>query len=285
VSDTERSRCDLIAINDSGDIVVIEIKRDVEDIKRRKESFEFQAMKYVSAYAKIKTREELVSRIFAPYVEKHKSEYSDLKNLNPKEIATRKLNEFLRETNALDTFNKKQIVILVASEFDNQTLSTVAWLCSNNDIRFRCIKTTPVEIGSKKLLKIEKIIPPTTLEDFYTEVPDKIETSYEPGQKQERSSTQRVNLPRMPKLFEWGLLKKGDILELKGHEEDSAAEVVDPNTVKYKNIMMTYNQWGQKITGWSSICIYEWAKKKGTNETIGELRDRKMQEQAKEKDV
>jgi hypothetical protein len=53
----------------------IEIKRDVEDIKQRREAFEFQAIRYAASYAKIKTTDELVDKIFTSYIEKYKDEF------------------------------------------------------------------------------------------------------------------------------------------------------------------------------------------------------------------
>jgi hypothetical protein len=41
---------------------------------------------------------------------------------------------------------------------------------------------------------------------------------------------------------------------------------------------LTFNEWGSKVTGWSSICIYEWAKKKDGTKTLAELREAKMGE-------
>ena len=45
-------------------------------ILNRKEPFEFQAIRYAASYAKIKSPEVLVNKIFAPYIEKHKDEFS-----------------------------------------------------------------------------------------------------------------------------------------------------------------------------------------------------------------
>ena len=47
-------RSDLTAIDKDGNLVLIEIKRDVKDIKSRAESFTFQAIRYVASYSKIK---------------------------------------------------------------------------------------------------------------------------------------------------------------------------------------------------------------------------------------
>jgi len=96
----------LTAVDQNGNLVLIEIKRDVEDIKQRKEPFEFQAIRYAASYAKIKTADELVDKIFASYIEKYKAEF-ELGELTAYEKATRILNGFLEKNNAAKTFNSK----------------------------------------------------------------------------------------------------------------------------------------------------------------------------------
>lgn len=53
VRNVHYGRSDLIAFDNNGDIVLIEIKRDRKDIENRKESFEFQAIRYAASYATI----------------------------------------------------------------------------------------------------------------------------------------------------------------------------------------------------------------------------------------
>lgn len=77
VQDVNHKRSDLTAIDTDGNIVLIEIKRDVQDILSRKEPLEFQAIRYAASCATIKTSDELVQNIFAPYVEKHRSEFGE----------------------------------------------------------------------------------------------------------------------------------------------------------------------------------------------------------------
>ena len=48
VRNVSSGRSDLTAIDNNGDIVLIEIKRDKADIIGRKESFEFQAIRYAA---------------------------------------------------------------------------------------------------------------------------------------------------------------------------------------------------------------------------------------------
>ena len=133
VRNEKNGRSDLTAVDNNGNIVLIEIKRDRKDIEHRKEAFEFQAIRYAASYATIDKIDDLVKKVYAPYIEKYRSEF---------ELGIRKLNEFLRVNDAQKNFNEKQRIILVASDFDEQTLSAVAWLNSNN-VDMSCFRLTP----------------------------------------------------------------------------------------------------------------------------------------------
>lgn len=133
VTNESNGRSDLTAIDNQGNIVLIEIKRDKKDIEHRKEAFEFQAIRYAASFATLHTVEEFIQDVYAPYVENHKSEFKDCKTHTSAEIAQRELSNFFNGNDlSAEDFNKKQRIILVASEFDEQTLSAVAWLNSNS---------------------------------------------------------------------------------------------------------------------------------------------------------
>ncbi|MDD6548987.1 hypothetical protein [Blautia massiliensis (ex Durand et al. 2017)] len=55
VRDAKNGRSDLTAIDNEGNIVIIEIKRDKKDIEARKEALEFQAIRYAASCATIKS--------------------------------------------------------------------------------------------------------------------------------------------------------------------------------------------------------------------------------------
>lgn len=265
---------DLTAIDADGNVVLIEIKRDLQDIKARKEPFESQAIRYAASYAKISTPELLVELVYSSYIEFHKDEY-ELGDLTPSEKATRELNKFLSSNDALKTFNQKQRIVLIASSFDKQTLSAVAWLIANG-VDIICRKIAPVFIGEQGFLRIEKILPPAQLDDFY--VPLAGVTSTIKGDIiSHDSAIKRTFLPRMNKLFEWQIIKAGDSLEIKFFE-GSEAIIIDETFVRYKGEEISYNSWGKKVTGWSSINIYEWAVLSSIKKTLQELRMEKMAE-------
>lgn len=270
VVNKENGRSDLTAVDENGNLVLIEIKRDVEDIRQRKEAFEFQAIRYAASYAKIKTPDDLVDKIFASYIEKYKDEF-ELGDLTAYEKASRILNDFLEKNNALKTFNSKQRIILIASSFDKQTLSATAWLIANN-VDISCFELSPMKIEESYFIDINRILPPPALEDFYVEVDDKKRPTYTP--KRDTSIT-RTTLPGMDKLFEWGIIKSGDAVVIK-NRDNSEATVVDSKYVDFKGEKLTFNKWGQKVTGWSSIRIYDWVLIKGNEKTLHEMRQEKM---------
>ncbi|RXI44636.1 hypothetical protein DP145_09535 [Clostridium tetani] len=262
VVNKENGRSDLTAVDENGNLVLIEIKRDVEDIRQRKEAFEFQAIRY----AKIKTPEDLVDKIFASYIEKYRNEFQ-LGELTAYEKASRILNDFLEKNNAAKIFNSKQRIILIASSFDKQTLSAAAWLIAN-DVDISCFELSPMKIEDNYFIDINRILPPPALEDFYVEVDDKKRSTY----KVKRDAPiNRTTFPGMDKLFEWGIIKSGNVVVIK-NRDNSEATVIDSKYVDFKDKKLTFNKWGQKVTGWSSIRIYDWVLIKGNDKTLHEMR-------------
>lgn len=85
----------------------------------------------------------------------------------------------------------------------------------------------------------------------------------------------------MATLFDWKLLKSGDTLEIKNFEK-SEATVIDSKTVEFNGQKVSFNEWGQTVTGWSSICIYEWAILKSSGKTLHAIRAQKMQDLEKQ---
>ena len=269
VLDNQNGRSDLIAIDSNGNLVLIEIKRDKEDSQARKEPLELQAIRYAASLAMIKTPDELVDNIYQHYIEKFETKSNS--ELTSNEKAKRNLDLFLKENNAINTFNKKQRIVLIASSFDEYTLSAVSWLIANK-VDISCYSLEPIQIDNDHFIEVTKILPPLKLEDYYTNIKSKsIKSENKP-----KSNITRTTLPKMSKLFEWKILKKGDKIKIKNND-DSIATVIDSNKVVCNDIEMKYNEWGQKVKNWSSINIYEWTILIRENKTLDELRREKME--------
>ena len=81
----------------------------------------------------------------------------------------------------------------------------------------------------------------------------------------------------MPKLMEWGIVQQGMSLDIKNYE-GSTAVVRDAKTVQFKDKDLSFNDWGQQVTGWSAINIYDWATT-AEGRTLSELREQRMKEE------
>lgn len=95
----------------------------------------------------------------------------------------------------------------------------------------------------------------------------------------EEGRTKRVmtQLPRMDWLIEQGIANIGDEVYIINHP-DEVAVIKNAESVEYKGELMSFNQFGCKITGWKAIQIYAYMKKVGEKDTLAELREEKMHE-------
>lgn len=273
VKNEQLGRSDLTAVDNNGNIVLIEIKRDKKDIESRKEAFEFQAIRYAASYATIDSVDELVKKVYAPYIEKYRSEF-ELGELTSYELGIRKLNEFLTVNGAENNFNKKQKIILVASDYDEQTLSAVAWLNSNN-VDISCFKLTPYKIGDEIFLNAEKILPLTDYDDYYVNLMDKAETVV----KQRKNITRR-SLPKIDAMLEWGVVKAGDIIIAKDRNDEGT--LLKNGNVSVNGKELSMQMWLKEVYGWSSIQTFAYAVHKESGKTLLQLRDEYMNKQAAE---
>ena len=270
VKSLEGGRNDLVAVDGNGCLTLIEIKRDVDDIKHRREAFEFQAIRYAANLATIKTPHQLVDFIYAPYVEKHRqdAEFAKFVDFTAVEIALRKLSEFLDQNNVTSTFNLSQRIVLVASEFDSQTLSAVAWLIANN-VDISCFTLTPGKMLERYFIQIEKILPLPLLEDNYVGF-GSFNTADESSKQRASRRSRRRNEIVILNLLQEGFLCVGEILLIHG-KDDSRAKIVNDSQVEFAGSIMSFNDWGKSVKGWSTINIYDWAEN-ANGERLDQLR-------------
>ena len=269
VKDKENKRNDLLAIDDEGALVLIEIKRDLDDMAHRYEALEFQAIRYCSSLATIKTPEDLVNTSYSKYIEKYDRLYTG--DLTAHERARKNLREFLFQNKCADDFNKKQRIILISSDYDKTTLSACAWLIQNG-VDITLIKLSPMENNGDKEVDISVVLPSKKESDYFVDLLSNYE-SFETKQ----SRITRTNLPKMDWLIKEKLVHIGDKIYVIGHE-DKKAVIKDAKNVEFEGIIMTFNAFGCKITGWTSIQTYAWMKIEGNDKTLSELREEKMKE-------
>ncbi|PEQ91709.1 hypothetical protein CN481_15585 [Bacillus sp. AFS006103] len=274
VRNVQHGRSDLTAVDNKGNIVLIEIKRDRKDIESRKEAFEFQAIRYAASYAKIADPEDLVNKIYAPYIEKYRTEFEH-PSLTSFELGNRKLNEFLQVNGSENSFNKNQKVVLVASEFDEQTLSAVAWLNSNG-VNISCYKLIPFKIQDDVFINVEKLLPLADYEDYYVNFLEKSSSSI----KKTGKKLSRQRLPKIDSLLEWGVVQAGDIIMAK--DRDNEATLLSNGNVEVNGVEQSMQKWLKDIYGWSSVQTYVFAIHKQTGKSLSKIREEYMDNLAEE---
>lgn len=245
----------------------------IEKISKTAKRLEFQAIRYAASYATINSV-DLVKRVYAPYIEKYQSEF-ELGELTSYELGPRKLNKFLRTNNGEKDFNKKQKIILVASDYDEQTLSAVAWLNSNK-VDICCFKLTPYKIGGEIYLNTEKLLPPTNYDNFYVNLMDKTSSVL----KTTNSTNTRRVLPKIDALLDWGVVKEGDIIVPKDRYGEGI--LLSNGNISVGGKETSLQIWLKEIYGWSSIQTYAFAVHKESGKTLSQLREEYMNDLATE---
>lgn len=272
VKNAELGRSDLIAIDKFGNLVLIEIKRDKKDIEGRKEAFEFQAIRYAASCATIDSVDKLIQNVYSPYIEKHKTEFTD-EDISSSEIAEEELNKFFIKNN-ISSFNEKQRIILVASEFDKQTLSAVAWL-NKSKVDISCYQICPYKIENNILLDMKKVLPTVSHEDFYVDI-----ISTNSITKNISGNITRRTLPKIDTLLKWHIVEPGDVLVAKDTSEEAVLN--EDGQVKVGNKIISLQQWLKGVYGWSSVQTYAFAIVKKNGKTLSYLRDEYMRNHVQE---
>lgn len=291
VRNEENGRSDLTAIDGDGNLVLIEIKRDIHDIEQRskREPFEFQAIRYAASCASIKTTEELVQDIFVNYIKRHENdkEFNEYRqsNLTHYEFARRRLEEFM-DTNNIKTINGHQRIILVASDFDKQTTSAVAWLASNG-IDISCFKICPYSHDKKIYFDVQKILPLAEYEDLYVRIKSNDTLTDSKSQKRGRQT-----LPRIDDLLEKGIVFEGDVLYPKNKPDNTVVlgmngkvQVQEGNTVDNRKGEMSLQVWLKGVYRWNSVQTYNWCIQKNSGKTLAVLRQEYLEHESKSSDL
>ena len=150
-SDWEDSarRIDLLAVDRSGALVVIELKRTTDAGHA-----ELQALRYAAMVSGMPFEKgvEALSR--------HRKRLGDLEGAAR---AAGDLRDFLtpadETTDPTITFGRSVRIVLASADFSREVTHTVLWLREESDLDFRCVRLTPYSIDGKSYLYAEQIIP------------------------------------------------------------------------------------------------------------------------------
>ena len=154
--DESRRRIDLLAIDVSANLVVIELKR-TEDGGH----MELQAIRY-AAMVSTMTFDRAVS-VYAAYIARRGLDLD----------AEAALIDFLGWNEPKeDDFATDVRIILVSADFSRELTTSVIWL-AERDIDIRCVRVKPYRRGDQILLDVQQIIPLPEAEEYQIQVREK----------------------------------------------------------------------------------------------------------------
>lgn len=87
----------------------------------------------------------------------------------------------------------------------------------------------------------------------------------------------RAELPRTDWMMEQGIIKPGDVVFFKKKPSEEAT-IIGENEVEYQGKVMTFLAYAKIVTGWSHVNLYRYLILKGTDQSLRELREKKMKE-------
>ena len=149
-------RLDLLAMDKSGGLVIIENKLDDTG-----KNVTWQALKYTSYCSTLKT--DQVIKIYQLYLDKYSNG----------EDATESLRAYLEQEDGNLLLNTDdQRIIFVANHYRKEVTSTVMWLL-DHDVRVQCFKATPYSRGKELFLQVKQIIPLPETEEFMIDAKEK----------------------------------------------------------------------------------------------------------------
>ncbi|WP_122088745.1 endonuclease NucS domain-containing protein [Halalkalicoccus subterraneus] len=196
-----RNRLDVLALDTSGQLVVIELKRDRAD-----ETTDLQAIKYAS-YCATLTAEDIQSDYRQFWNSRREEE------LSPEEVGEQ-FASFLDDSVDTDIeitsegwadfdLDDKPRIILLAGSFGIEITAPVTWLIEEYGMEIACIRVEAYKDNGRILLNSQQVIP----------VPEAEEYMARRREKQERQQQSDRRRAAIHVLLESRVLVEGDIVE------------------------------------------------------------------------
>lgn len=142
--DDTKERLDLLALDKSGTLVIIENKLDDSG-----QDVVWQSLKYAS-YCSTLSKSN-IAEIYQQFLDRE----------GIKENAQNRICQFLGEEDfgeIILNVGSEQRLIMVAAQFRKEVTSTVLWLLKH-DVRVQCFKATPFQDNDLLFLNLEQVIP------------------------------------------------------------------------------------------------------------------------------
>src|SRR5947209_4631984 len=142
-----RRRIDLLALDRSGTLVVVELKRTDDG-----GHMELQALRYAA----------MVSTMSFDLLVDAYSHYNKVDAPEAREL----LRDWIEDAPAAEELSDKIRIILVSADFSTEVTSTVLWLNQQYATDISCYRLVPYRLNGEVLLDIQQIIPLPEATDF-----------------------------------------------------------------------------------------------------------------------
>jgi hypothetical protein len=261
---------DLVAIDKTGALILIEVKRDLIDIKARKDNSEIQAVRYAASLATLTSADELVVKVYAPYIERFREteRQAEAGGRSAVEWARKQLDTFI-ETNGIpvERINHTQKIVLIGAGFDDDTKSAAAWMARNN-LPIRVIEVRPYRIGAEHMVDVQQIIPPPNSDQYFVD----LTATKSSSRSRSADGSGRSYRPRISALLRAGKIRANDVIYFKGKENETATITQDGHCL-FRGKSMSLLAFGKLMSGWSAVNVYDWLQHKPSGKLLGQLRD------------
>lgn len=187
-----QDRLDVLALDRSGNLVVIELKRD-----SAAGYADLQAIRYAAMVS------SMTIEVLIPHYVSYRKRY-DEEPLSETE-AKGQLVEFV-ESESFSELSNKPRIILCSEGFSQEITATVLWL-RDSDIDIRCVKITPYKVDEQIIIVPKVLIPFEEAKQYLIDIKRKEE-------ERERSG-RTYRPPTMNILIENYLVQEGEVIFLK----------------------------------------------------------------------
>lgn len=147
-----RRRIDLLAIDKTGHLVVIELKRTDDG-----GHMELQALRYAAMVSSMSFED--VVNAHAAHVGRHR----------PDADARSELEAFLetdQDEDGTPVVSSEVRIVLVSADFGRELTTAVLWLNDFDGMDIRCVRLVPYRVGDKVLLDIQQVLPLPEVADY-----------------------------------------------------------------------------------------------------------------------
>lgn len=182
-------RLDILAIDRKGNLVVIELKRDV-----LASYADLQAIRYAAMVSSM-TIEKLL-----PYYVSYQRNSLKREEVNT-ETALEEIREFVTNGDPIEELSNKPRIILCSEDFSPELTTTVLWL-NQNGLDISCVRITPHKVDNNIVIVPTKIIPLQEAKQYLIEIQHKEEVKQKASSKKAPAT--------MTLLVKNGRLKAGD---------------------------------------------------------------------------